>query len=243
MARHYSVNEIAMEDYNLFMSLEGAMAGLWQDVILYLPQLIVALLVLIIGWLVGGILGGVVRKLFKQLKLDVALDKAGVDDLSQRAGYSFKPAKFAGELVKWFVILAFTVVAFDILGLNEVTTFMREVVLNYLPQVFAAVLILFAGVLIANVARNLAMGLVRSGNGKNPEFFGKFAYYLVIAFAVMAALNQLQIADELVETLFMGIVFALSLGAGLAFGLGGKDAAGRYIDGVTKKHTGGHNNN
>jgi hypothetical protein len=51
----------------------------------------------------------------------------------------------------------------------------------------------------------------------------------------MAALNQLKIADELVETLFMGIVFALALGSALAFGLGGKDAAGRYIDQLTRK--------
>lgn len=223
-------------DYNLVGSIEQSMATLWLDVMQFLPQLFVALLILILGWLIGGILGGVVRKLFTRLHLDDALDKAGVDELSKRAGYNFKPAKFAGDLVKWFVILAFTVVAFDVLQLQEVTTFMREVVLGYLPQVFAAVLILFAGVIVAGIARTAAMGIVRSSNGKHPELFGKLAYYLVLAFALMAVLNQLQIADELVQTLFMGVVFALSLGAGLAFGLGGKDAAGRYIDGITKKH-------
>ena len=50
----------------------------------------------------------------------------------------------------------------------------------------------------------------------------------------MAALNQLRIADELVGTLFTGIVFALSLAIGLAFGLGGKDAAARYLDRMMK---------
>jgi small-conductance mechanosensitive channel len=223
-------------EYNLIGSLEQSMNALWIEVMQYLPQLAVALLVLIIGWLAGGILGSVVRKLFKRLHLDDALDKAGVDELSKKAGYTFKPARFAGELVKWFVILVFVVVAFDILGLEEVTTFMREVVLGYLPLVFAAVLILFAGAIIAGIAKTATMGIVRSGGGKSPELFGKIAYYLVLGFTVMAVLNQLQIADELVETLFMGIVFALSLGAGLAFGLGGKDAAGRYIDDFAKKH-------
>jgi len=222
-------------DYNLFGSLEQSMNELWFSVMQFVPQLVIAILVLVLGWIVGGLLGGAVRKLFKKIHLDTALDKAGVDELSAKAGYAFKPAQFAGDLVKWFVVLAVTIVALDILELTEVTVFMREVVLGYLPLVFAAVLILFAGLLIANLVKNLVTGMVRTGGSRSPEFFGKIAYYLVIAFAVMAALNQLKIADELVETLFMGIVFALALGAALAFGLGGKDAAGRYIDQLTKK--------
>lgn len=222
-------------DYDLFGSIEQSMNALWFDVIQFVPQLIVAILVLVLGWVIGGLLGGVVRRLFKTMRLDTALDKAGVDELSAKAGYAFKPAKFAGELVKWFVILAFTIVALDVLRLTEVTVFMREVVLSYLPLVFAAVLILFAGLLVARLAQSVVKGIVRSGGSRSPELFGKVAYYLVIAFAIMAALNQLKIADELVQTLFMGIVFALSLGSALAFGLGGKDAAGRYIDQLTRK--------
>jgi len=222
-------------DYNLYGSIEQSMNELWITMLQFVPQLVVAILVLVLGWIVGGMLGGIVRKLFKKMHLDTALDKAGVDELSAKAGYAFKPARFAGNLVKWFVVLAVTIVALDILGLTQVTVFMREVVLGYLPLVFAAVLILFAGLLIANLARNLVMGMVRSGGSRSPELFGKVAYYLVIVFAVMAALNQMKIADELVQILFMGIVFTLSLGSALAFGLGGRDAAGRYIDHLTKK--------
>lgn len=222
-------------DYSLFGSLEEAMRGLWFDVMQFLPELVIALLVLVLGWIIGGVLGGLVGKAFRVFKIDTALDKAGVDELSQKAGYDFKPGHFAGQFVKWFVVLAFTVVAFDILGLQEVTTFMREVVLGYLPQVFVAVLILFAAMLIASVARQSMAAALRAGGSQKADFFGKITYYLVIGFAIMAALNQLKIADELIQTLFMGIVFALSLGAGLAFGLGGRDAAARYINKATEK--------
>jgi len=220
--------------YDLFGSLEQSTGALWYDVMQFLPQLAVALLVLVVGWIVGGIAAGLIKKGFRALKLDAALDKAGVDDLSARAGYAFKPTQFIGSLVKWFVVLVFAVVAFDILGLNQVTVFAREVVLGYLPQVFAAALILFVGVLVAQLAKDLLMGALRGAGSKSVELYGKLAYALVIAFSIMAVLNQLQIADELVEILFMGIVFALSLGAGLAFGLGGRDAAGKYINQMTK---------
>lgn len=211
------------------------MTSLWVEVVHFLPQLILAILVLVLGWIVGAMLGRVIERLFDKLRLDELLDKAGVDDLTKRAGYRFKPAAFVGALVKWFVILAFAVVSFDILNLREVTVFMREVVLGYLPQVFVAVLILLAAAIVAGVASKSLEAALRTGGVTNPGFFGKAAYYLVIIFGVMAALNQLSIADELIGTLFTGMVFALSLGLGLAFGLGGKEAAGRYIDGLTKK--------
>ena len=127
--------------------------------------------------------------------------------------------------------------ALDILRLNAVTAFMREDVLGYLPNVFAAVLILFASVLIANIASKTVVAALRGIGSNKTDFFGKLAYYAVVFFGVLATMNQLQIADELVQTLFMGIVFALSLATGLAFGLGGKDTASRYLENVTRnKH-------
>jgi TRAP-type C4-dicarboxylate transport system permease small subunit len=133
------------------------------------------------------------------------------------------------------VIIAFAVVALDILRLNAVTDFMRQDVLGYLPNVFAAVLILLASVLIASVASKALVAAIRTAGSHKPDFYGKLAYYAVVFFGVLAALNQLQIADELVQTLFMGIVFAVSLGLGLAFGLGGKETAARYLEEMTKK--------
>ncbi len=221
-------------EYSLLGSIKQSFSGLWFEVMQFLPELVVALVVLIAGWIVGGILNGVVRKTFKTLKLDQALDKAGVDNLSNRAGYDFKPGNFVGLLVKWFIILAFAIVAFDILGLQQVTIVMRELVLGYLPQVFAAVLILFAGVLLARIAKNVAVATLQAGGAKKVEMFGTLAYSLVIIFTIMAMLNQLNIADELVNILFMGIVFALSLGTGLAFGLGGKETAGRLMNDLLK---------
>lgn len=223
--------------YQIMMSLQESIGRLIFDVTQFLPQLIIAIVILVLGWIIGGLLGSFVGKAFRTFHIDDALDKAGVDELSNRAGYNFRPGYFANMLVKWFVIIAFAVVAFDVLGLEAVNTFMRDVVLAYLPQVFAAGFILFVGVFVANLAKNVLMAALRSSGTKyNIEFIGKAVYGLVIAFTLMAVLTQLQIADELINTLFMGIVFALSLGTGLAFGLGGRDAAGRYIDRMTQKN-------
>jgi hypothetical protein len=199
------------------------------------PAILTAVLVLVVGWIVAGILRGVTMKLFKVFKINEALDAAGLDKLTERAGHTLNAGAFMGGLVKWFVIAVFFVAALDIVGLNEVTFFIRDVVLGYLPKVFVAVLILMVAAVVAKAASGAVVSAVRASGTHEPAFFGRLTYYAILTFAVLAALNELEIAAELIGTLFMGVVFALALALGLAFGLGGKEAAGAYINSLSKK--------
>jgi len=220
------------QEFDIIASLQASLQSLLNEVMSFLPELVAALLILIAGFVIGGLLGKAVTKVFKKLQLDTALDKAGVDDLSSRAGFAFKPAAFAGALVKWFIILAFTVVALNVLNLESVTQFMGEI-LAYLPKVLAAALILFVGMIAANAVKAIVEGAVRSAQTISSDkagLLGSVTYYAVIAFALMAALNQMEIAPELIQILFSGLVFGLSLAFGLAFGLGGRSTAATYLD-------------
>jgi small-conductance mechanosensitive channel len=225
-------------NYPVFADLQQSTNSIWSDVTLFGPTIVTALLILLLGWIIAGLLKGVTIKLFRTLKVNEALDAAGVDELTKRAGYPLKAGVFVGTLVKWFVISIFFVVALDMLGLDQATFFIRDVVLNFLPNVIVAVLILVFAMIIAKIAGEAVTAAVRTSGTENPELFGKFVYYAIMVSAVLAALSQVSIADEMIETLFMGMVFALSLALGLAFGLGGKDTAARFLEGVTKK--GGH---
>lgn len=218
---------------DILVPIQLAFADMWGDVITFMPVLVTALLVIIIGWILGGVLKRVVQSIFTRMKVNEALDAAGVDVLTERAGYKLKAGLFVGTLVKWFVIAVFFVAALDILRLTEVTEFVREVVLGYLPNVIVAVLILLAASVVANVASAAVVSAVRAAQMGSAEMFGKIAYYAIITFAVLAVLNQLKIAPELVQMLFAGLVFASALALGLAFGLGGRDTAARYLDKMT----------
>lgn len=201
---------------------------------MYLPEIILALLILLVGWLLANTLKSVTIRLFKTAKLTEALDRAGMDTVAEKAGYPFKPAQLMGTLVKWFVLAVFFVVALDLLGLDQVTYFVRDVVLGYLPKVIVAALMLMAGVVVASLARGGIQGVAHTAGIANSTMFGNFAYYAIIVFVSLAALNQLQIVPAMTEILLMGVVFALSLAFGLAFGLGGRDAAAKFLAQVTK---------
>lgn len=231
---HYTMNQ------DVLYTIKTSFVGLWNDVILFAPELITALVVVVVGFMFGGWIKAIIVKIFAKLKVNEALDKAGVDKLTSRAGVPLKSGVFVGTLVKWFVILAFVVAALDILGLTEVTTFVRDVILGYLPRVIVAVLILLFAMVVADLASSGVATAARAASTGHAEFLGKLTYYSIVVFAVLAALTQLQIAPELIEVLFMGIVFALALALGLAFGLGGRDAAGRFVNEMTKNKSHDH---
>ncbi len=220
--------------------LQMAFASMWMEVVSYLPMIVTAIIVLIVGWLVGAILKGVVVKLFKKLKVNEALDAAGVDMLTERAGLQLKAGVFVGTLVKWFVIAVFFVAALDILRLTMVTEFVRDIVLGYLPNVIVAVLILLVASIVANAAATALGTALRTAGVQNAERFGKVAYYAIIVFATLAALHQLRIAPEIIQMLIAGLIFAGALATGLAFGLGGRDTAARFLDKVTKSNHQSH---
>lgn len=221
--------------YNVIDQIGLSMNSLWFDVMQFLPMLVVALVVVIAGWVIGAALKQVVIRIFGTLRVNAALEAAGVDTLAARAGYKLDAGAFVGSLVKWFVIVVFFVAALDILQLNEVTVFFREVVLGYLPKVIVAILILLVAAVVANVAGASVAAGARAAGFNAASLLGSLTRYAIIVFAVLAALAQMEIAPELVQTLFMGIVFAASLAFGLAFGLGGKESAGKYISEVTGK--------
>lgn len=227
--------------YNWTDVINYSFQNVWAEFITFLPQLVVALVVLIIGWLIASLLKSVIVTIFTKLKVDSALDAAGVDTLVTRAGYTLNSGSFVGTLVKWFIIIVFFVAALDILNLEQATMFLTEVVLNYLPRVIVAVLILFGGLILANFTEKIVVAGGRATSFASSELLGKFAQVAIIIFTVLAALNQLVIAPELVQTLFAGLIFGLSLAFGLAFGLGGKEAAARYLNKITEEGVRNHN--
>ena len=210
--------------------LTASFQNLWYGVVGIIPNIIVAVIIFLVGWLIGSALGKVVDQVVKSLKLDAALKNTGLNTVVERAGFTMNIGMFLGMLVQWFVIIGFLVASLDVLGLSQVNEFIRDVVLSYLPQVIVAVLFILVGALLAEVARDVVTGAARAAEVKSAGFAGSVARYAIWIFAILAALDQLQVATAFVQTLFTGVVVAISLALGLAFGLGGQEAAARYIE-------------
>jgi hypothetical protein len=204
--------------------------GLSYGVINFLPSFLVAVIVFIVGWAIGLLLQNVIEQAIKAIHVDHALRGAGVERVVNRAGYNLNSGRFLGVLVKWFVIVVFFMFALQIMGLATVTFFLQQIVLGFLPNVIVAVLIVLVGAVVAEVAQGVVAGGARAAGIQGAGFAGMLAKWAIWVFAIIVALSQLGIASAYFQTLFTGVVVALSLAFGLAFGLGGQDAAAKFID-------------
>ena len=210
--------------------LQASFNDVWFTIVQFVPAILAAAIIFVIGWIIGMILARVIEQVVDVLRIDDALKSAGVTEAVKDAGFSLNAGRLLGALVKWFVIVVFLVASLEVLGLVRVTTFLQQVVLLYLPQVIVAVLIIILAAIVADIVRNIVTGSARAAGVKQAAMAGAIAKWAIWIFAVLAALNQLGVAAAFWQTLFTGIVVALSLAFGLAFGLGGKEAAARSIE-------------
>ena len=201
-----------------------SLQGVWYGVASFVPNRIIALIIFAIGWVLASLIEKLVETIFKALKIDAALKTAGLEDVVKRAGHNLNSGLFVGALVKWFVIIVFLVASFDVLGLTQVTSFLRDVV-AYLPQVIIAVLILMVAVIIANAMQKLVVASSRAAHVKSAELLGRITKWAIWIFALLTALFNLGIAPGLIQTIVMAVFAGAALALGLAFGLGGKDIA------------------
>ncbi|KKQ78084.1 MAG: hypothetical protein A3A96_02685 [Candidatus Zambryskibacteria bacterium RIFCSPLOWO2_01_FULL_39_39] len=208
--------------------------NLWLGVVGFVPNLVVAIVIVLLGWGIGSLLGRVVSQIIKAIKIDEALRRAGVEDFLNKGGINLNSGSFLGGLVRWFVILVFLIGAFEILQLSQVTMFLRDII-NYLPQVIVAVLILIAAGLVADAMKKVVLSSAMSAEVSSAGFLATVTKWVIWIFAILVALSQLGIATGFVQTIFTGLVVALSLGLGLAFGLGGQEAASRVIEKMSKE--------
>ena len=209
--------------------LTESFQDLWMGVVSFAPNIIIALIIILLGWFIGILIGHVVRQIIEGIKLDSALTKTGMDEVLRKADINLDSGAFVGGLVKWFFIIAFLVAAFDVLGLSSITLFLQEIVLEYIPRVIvAALIVLFAGVL-GDVVAKIVTSSTKAAGFKMTGLLSSISKWSIWIFAFLVALQQLGIAVQFISILFMGTVGALAVALGLAFGLGGQQAASDVI--------------
>lgn len=213
--------------------VQTSFQSLWEGFAAFFPRLLGAVIVFLIGLLVAWAIKNVVVRVAGWLRLDLLAEKLELKSSFEKVGLRLKVDQLLGWIVKWFVIVAALIAATDILQWPEITQFLREVVF-YLPNVFIAVVVLLAGMLLANFVRNVVHKAVMAAKLESADFLAGVSRWAIFIFALMAALVQLQIAEELIRMLFAGLVAMLALAAGLAFGLGGKEHAHRFLERLRK---------
>lgn len=198
----------------------------------FFPRLVSGLIILIIGLIIASFLRQVILRVLKFLKLDQFISKFGIPAVKGKDTVDW--AVVLAEIARWFVIVLFLVPTADVWGLGRFVEVLNNF-LTYLPNVFVAVLLLLVGFVASKLVYDLLFASVRGVSVDAAKTVALVGRWAVLVFISLVVLNQLGIASDLIRILFAGIVAMLSLAGGLAFGLGGKEAARELLDKLIKK--------
>jgi hypothetical protein len=205
-------------------------------ILAYLPVLLGALVILIVGWIVAKAIRRLVDWLLKVARFDVLADKAGISEILRKGDLKISAGEVISKLVYWLIMIMVLVMTVDALGLPKTSDVLTSL-FDYIPRVIAALLVLVVAMFLAS----FVSGIVRTAAGNarmpRPEIFAGISRWAIIIFAATIAMVELGIAPLLVTTTFNIILGGVVLALALAFGLGGKDAAAKYLEELKKRRS------
>lgn len=198
----------------------------------FIPNLIGFLVILLVGWVIARIVRAAVSKGLEAVGLDRALHESDAGEYVEKVSPGARPSKLIGVVAFWLIFLFVLTAALSALKIPAVTAFMTQV-LNYLPNVIAAIVIFVLAAAIAGAVGGLVAKLL--GDTPTGKVVATAAPALIMVIAVFMILNQLRIAPEIVSITYAALLGSVALGAALAFGLGGRDVAARMLEDAYRK--------
>ena len=207
-----------------------------SKILAYLPVLLGALLILIIGWIVAKAIKRLVDWLLKIVRFDTLADKAGISEILRKGDLRISAREVVSSIVYWLIIIMVLVMAVDALGLPKSSDILASL-FAYVPKVIVALLVLIVAMFLANFVSGIVRTAAGNANLPKPEILAGVSRWAIIIFAITIALEQLGIAPLLVTATFNIILGGIVLALALAFGLGGKDAAAKYLEELKQRRS------
>ncbi|OGI59868.1 hypothetical protein A2814_01770 [Candidatus Nomurabacteria bacterium RIFCSPHIGHO2_01_FULL_38_19] len=207
----------------------ASLQDLWWGFIQFTPKFVIAVVFFVVGWVLGNLIAKALEQVFSALKIDSLFKSIGADDFFRKAGMTLNTGYFIGQVTKWFVIIVFLLPSLNLVGLNDIASFLQYSVLGFLPRVIVAAFVLIIATIVSEALSKAVVAFAKSMGLSSAHMLGAVTKYAVWVFAFIIALGQLGVAEYYMSVLFTGIIAMLALGGALAFGLGGKEAAARFI--------------
>ena len=194
----------------------------------FLPRIIVMLILAALGWVIAYVVKVVLRSILRLVKFDKLSENAGASQLLSKAALP-SPAEVLSRFVFWIAWLGFILLGVSglgILGLQEqVARFFL-----FLPRLFVAMFIMFFGLLAASFFSRAALLAAVNANVPSPRVLSLAVRSIIIVFVMSIVFEELGLAEETMLVAF-GIAFgAMMLGLAIAFGIGGRDLARRFLE-------------
>jgi MFS family permease len=214
--------DVAAEAEGFFDGVKNGLNDAWESMLGFLPNIIGALIILFVGWIVARIIRRVLERVLKRFGLDRLLQRAGMTETLEESGLS--ASGVVAAIVYWMVLLSVFVLASETLGSVTLSTLLSDLV-AYLPLVAVAVVILIIAAAIGNFVSEL---VAPWGENQNVPWAAAATRWAFLIFGLFAALNTLNVAKDIVNSLFIAVLATAGVGLAVAYGVGGIKTAEKH---------------
>lgn len=214
---------------NVVTTVTGAWSAFSTKVGAFLPDLFAALVILIVGWIACNIAKRVVVRVLRVCQFESLAGKSGISKVLERGGVQQTSTEILGLLIFWFLFLIVIVATLHTIGLPGVSETLNTIYL-YIPKVVAALVLLILGLYLANFLETVTRTSCANAGLEQADAIGLVTYYATAIFVIAAILQILEIASEIVRWAFVSIFGAICLALAIAFGLGGREVAARFLE-------------
>jgi hypothetical protein len=218
--------EQTVDQLDIFVA---SLASFWTQTAAFVPQLLAAMLLLLLGWLLAKVVRRGVIRLLTLLKFDKATEKSGLESFLKQGDLDLSVTTLLGNLAYWLIILVMIVTVANSLGLHMVADLFNKVVF-YIPNVIVAILVLVFGTILARFINRLVFAWLNNLEFSGALTVSTFSEYAMLVFVFFMALEQLQIASEMLTAAFIIAFGAIGLAFAIAFGLGARDWAAKVVE-------------
>ncbi|HZZ15439.1 MAG TPA: hypothetical protein VFE08_05720 [Candidatus Sulfotelmatobacter sp.] len=212
----------------IISELAQALHELARDFAHFLPRLIVMLILAFLGWVVAYLAKVVLRSLLRLIKFDKLSETAGASQLLTKADMP-SATEVLSRFVFWVAWVGFILLGVSVLGILGLQEYIARF-FTFLPRLFVAMFLMFLGLLAASFFSRAALLAAVNSNMPSPRVLSSAVRSIIIVFVLSIVFEELGIAEQTMLVAF-GIAFgALMLGLAIAFGIGGRDLAKRFLE-------------
>lgn len=213
-----------------FQIVIDALTRIVVDIINFIPNLINGLIIFIVGYLLARLARWIVGTILRRIRFDPLVERTGITGSLRGLGVQTPLSEIVAQTIFVLLLLSFLITATRLMGLEAVARLLEQL-LNFLPNIIAALIIFLLGGIVAQFVGNLVRALAASGNLGYANRLGRIVQYLISLFVVILALSELGIDTGILVTAITIFIAAFGLAIGLALGLGARNVVQHILAG------------
>lgn len=200
----------------------------WNDFLDVLPNILQAIILFIVGWLIAKLVARIIRKVLSSIGIDKLAQKLNEIELIEKTNYNIVPSQIFSKIVYYIILLLFAIAATEILNFAAISQLVVDI-LNYIPQLIAAIIVLAIGLMLAEFIKNIVLTTTRSLGIPSAKIIASFVFYFILLITIVTALSQMGIDTGFIRNNLTVILAGGIFAFGLGYGLASKDTMANFL--------------